>query len=62
MAYQVKYIEIYLNRGNTHKTKEYRAFVVMQNREIRKYYFTSESELPQYVQNAMHGPNVQTLS
>lgn len=62
MAYHVKYIEIYPNCGNTHKTKAYRAFVVMQNREIRKYYFTSESELPQYVQAAMHDPNVQTLS
>lgn len=62
MAYNVKCIEIYPNRANTHKTKEYRAFVVMQNREIKKYYFTSESELPQYVQNAMHDPNVETLS
>lgn len=62
MAYHVKYIEIYPNCGNTHKTKAYRAFVVMQNREIRKYYFTSESELPLFVQNALHDPNVQTLS
>lgn len=62
MAYKVKYIEIYPNLGNTHRNKEYRAFVVMQNREIKKYYFTAESELPQYVQNAMHDPNVETLA
>lgn len=61
MAYNVKYIEIYPNCGDTHKTKEYRAFVVMQNREVKKYYFTSESELPLYVQTAMHDPNVETL-
>ena len=62
MASRVKYIEIYPNYGNTHKTKEYRAFVVLHNREVKKYYFTSESELPQYVQAAMHDPDVQTLS
>ena len=62
MAYHVKYIEIYPNCGDTRKNKEYRAFVVMQNREVRKYYFTAESELPLYVQNAMHYPNVETLT
>lgn len=62
MAYQVKCIEIYPNRGNTHKTKEYCAFVVMQNREVKKYYFTLESELPLYVQTAMHDSNVEALS
>lgn len=62
MAYHVKYIEIYPNCGNTHKNKEYRAFVVMMDSNVKKYYFNLESELPQYVQAAMHDPSVQTLS